>query len=71
MKPNFRTGQRLSYFGQQRDKLAETPNKANYFVAVLRRPLFWVIERGWLKDNPAQKITRLQTGPGYRAWTDA
>lgn len=55
----------------ERDKLADTPNKANYFVSVLRLVLFWGMERDWLKTNPAQKIKKLKTGKGYRAWTDA
>lgn len=53
------------------DKLASTPGKANYFVTVLKKALFWGIDRGWLKTNPAMKIERLSSGPGYRAWSNA
>jgi integrase len=59
-----------------RDKLATTPKKANYRVAVLRivlnfserRRLALGLPVGW--QNPAAKIEKLKEGPGYMQWPD-
>jgi len=51
-----------------RDQLAGQPRSANYTITVLARVLAFGVDRGYRDANPARKIDKLKTGPGYRAW---
>jgi integrase len=53
------------------DTMAETPGKANYFIAVLKKVLNWGKRRGWIATNPADGVEKYDAGDSYRAWTDA
>ena len=53
-----------------RDKHAETPRTANYYVQVLRLLLSYAVDHGWRQDNPALRPKQLHTGPGHRPWEE-
>jgi integrase len=53
-----------------RDKFADKPAAANYLVRVLRLLLSFAVDRGWRRDNPAQRPKRLKTGDGHRPWEE-
>lgn len=56
---------------RSRDKYAETPSKANHFLAVMKLLLNWGVPRGWLKVSPAAGVKRLKHTPkSHRAWSD-
>ncbi|CAM2754897.1 integrase [Komagataeibacter xylinus] len=48
-----------------------TPRRANRIVTVLSILLSWAVNREWRPDNPAQRVPKLKTGEGYRAWSDS
>ena len=52
-------------------KTVPTPRRANRMVTVFALLMAWGIRRGWRKDNPAARIEKLKTGPGYAMWPDA
>lgn len=45
-----------------RDKMADTPGKANLWLNVLRRLMSFAIERGYRRDNPCAGIKPLELG---------
>jgi len=56
-----------------RDKHAEMPRKANYIISILRVLLAYALDRPsrfGIEFNPAVKIKKLETGPGYPPWPD-
>ncbi|CAO3426526.1 tyrosine-type recombinase/integrase [Azospirillum argentinense] len=53
-----------------RDAFAKTPRTANYIIQVLRLLLNFAVDRGWRKDNPAQRPKKLKTGEGHRPWEE-
>lgn len=54
-----------------RDAFAKTPRTANYIIQVLRLLLNFAVDRGWRKDNPAQRPKKLKTGDGHRPWEES
>ena len=48
-----------------------TPRRANHMGDVIRLLFAWGVNHGWRKDNPALRLGRLRTGPGFRQWTAA
>lgn len=53
-----------------RDKFADTPRTANFYVQVLRLLMTFAVDRGWRTDNPALRPKLLATGDGYRPWEE-
>jgi integrase len=60
-----------AYVIGRRDKMAATPYKANYFVAVLKVLLSWAMQRDLVKSNEAKSVKRLKTTGTHRPWIDA
>jgi integrase len=56
----------LSY----RDRFADKPRTANYYMQVMRLLFTWAIDHGWMKQNPALRPKRLKTGEGHRPWEE-
>jgi len=51
-----------------RDKYADRPRTANYYVQVFSRLMSFAVDRGYRANNPAEKIKKLETGPGHKPW---
>jgi integrase len=51
-----------------RNNFADTPTKANNLVSVFGLILQHAIELEMIEYNPASKIKKLKTGPGWKAW---
>lgn len=45
-----------------RDRMADTPGKANNWLAVLKLMLAFACERGWIRHNPASEVGLLPLG---------
>ncbi|WP_244552312.1 hypothetical protein [Allosphingosinicella indica] len=58
---------RKSHIFRLRDRMAETPGKANAYVSKLRALLDIAVERDWIAVNPADGIPRLALGE-YEPW---
>lgn len=53
-----------------RDKRSSTPGAANNMIKVLRVLYAWGIEKGHVKDNPAENVKRLKMKPStWKPWT--
>jgi site-specific recombinase XerD len=52
-----------------RDDMADRPGAANTMMRTIGVLLTFAIDRGYRRDNPAQKIKMLKSTP-WRAWTD-
>lgn len=54
-----------------RDEMRDTPRKADYAVATLKRLLSWCMDNGELSANPAAKLGRLHRADrSAEVWTD-
>ena len=55
-----------------RDTMRDTPRKADYAVAVLKRLLSWCMDNGEISVNPAAKLGRLhKSDRSAEVWTEA
>ena len=59
---------RRRHIKAMRDKYADTPTKANNLAKVFGLLLSYAIELEMIENNPASKIKKLKTGPGWKAW---
>ena len=55
---------------QLRDTFSDTPRKADYMVAVLRKVMSYAVDMGLRPDNPALRPGRLASAEGYREWPE-
>ena len=54
-----------------RDEMQDKPRTANLRVAIIGALFRFGIDRGLATDNPATRVAKLETGEGFRTWTDA
>lgn len=52
-----------------RDTMAKTPGAADNMVKTVRALYVWGIDRGYVKENPATAIPRINKGTGATPWT--
>ena len=53
-----------------RDKLSETPRKADYLISVLKKILGFSVKRGYRKENPAAGVEKISKPKSYIPWED-
>lgn len=53
-----------------RDKMSETPRKADFLVSVLSALLTYSMKQGYRNDNPARVVDKLSDPEGHRPWED-
>lgn len=56
------------HVAEMRDDMGHTPAKANAFIKAISSLYQWGCERGFARENPAVKITKLEIGE-YKPWT--
>jgi len=52
------------------NSLSDRPQEANLFIRYVKQLLYFAIEMGWRKDNPAARFKKLKVeGDGWSPWT--